>query len=292
MANAIDRPERESYLLVTFQYGDSISPSFKMYTDWTQDQLGHTSVPALEVELVENGATFDEREVKVAMPVVDDFTRSISNGEPHSPTWVFIDEVTAGLFAGDSGSQRRVFVGRVMRTIKNFDQNPDVAVFFCQNIKSRLDVPMGMQCNHHCDFRLFGPGCNAGGLVAASHEVFGEIATIDGNEVTVSANALITSPTSPGGNVDRFWERGSLEYEGLSIDVHIWKLSDPTTFVLRDTPPPSWLLAGTSSIKFTPGCHGTIEDCRDVWDNEAQAGHFGYGMLPYNPQYQNPADAC
>jgi hypothetical protein len=289
MAKAIDRPERESYLLVTFQTGDLSSPTFHKYTDWTQDVLGFTSTPELEVDGIENEGVFQDKELKLALPVADQFTIDMSSGLRAAPTWVFIDEVTAGLFAGDAGSQRRVFVGRVMKTVQNFEGRSDTAVFFCKNIKSRLNVPVGIQCNHHCSWRLFGPGCNAGGLVVTSHQKFGEIATIDGKEITISTNAAIESPTSPGGRTDRFWERGYLERDGLRIDIHIWSDADPDTFILRHRPPDSWLLAGSSSIKFVPGCHKTIEDCREVWDNEDNAGHFGYAMLAYNPQFESPS---
>jgi hypothetical protein len=291
MADAIARPERESYLLVTFQYGDpNGSPTFVKYTDWTQPILGHSSVPTLEVEDIENEGTFQEKELRLAIPVIDSFTTAIASGLKFAPTWVFIDEINAGLFAGDAGSARRVFVGRVMRTIKNFEGDSGVVVFFCQSIKSRLKAPVGIQCNHHCSWRLFGPGCNAAGLTQSTHDQTCEITSIDGKEVTITTpNLAITSPSSPGGRVDRFWERGYMEKDGLKLDIHLWSDADPTKFVLRRRPPNDWLLAGSTSILVVPGCHKTIEDCREVWDNEEAAGHFGYAMLAYNPQFESPA---
>jgi hypothetical protein len=289
MVQAIDKPEREGYLLVTIRYGDPTFPTFSYYTDWTQDTLGFLSTPSMEVDLKGNVGTFDEREVQIALPKGDAFTTAFSGGLTHSPAFARIEEITAGLAAGDAGERRVVFNGRVVRSIKNFEGRSDTVVLFCQNVKSRLKVPMGLACNHHCDFRVFGPGCNAGGLIASAHEKYSELAAIDGNEVTVDAGASsIVTPTSPGGNVDRYWERGYVEKDGLRIDIHIWSLADPTVFSLRRRPPDSWLLAGSTSIRFVPGCHKTIEDCRAVWDNENQAGHFGYGMLPYNPQFESP----
>jgi hypothetical protein len=293
MTNANQSPEKVSYLLVVVRHGDPLAPTFERYTDFASDVEGHVSTPAMEVQIPDNNGTFDKTELKMMLPL-DDFTADASSGLPHSPMFLQVDEVTLPQFIGQSGSRRILYKGRVVRTIRNYQGRGNSVAFFALPAKARLDVPMGMQCNHHCYARLFSPLC---GLNISSHQVFGEIAAMDGKEITISANASITAPTSPGGNVDRFWERGYLEKDGLQIGVHIWVLTDPTVFVLRRRPPNSWLLAGPTSIKFVPGCHKTIQDCRDVWDNEEGQGPtigggfagYGYAMLPYNPLFENPA---
>ncbi len=290
MVTAAGSPEKESYLLVSFRHGDTASPVFERYTDWNRDVDGFISTPDMGVELPDNTGTFDDKEVRVMLGL-DAFTTVVASGLPHSPMFLQVEEVTAGLFAGDAGSRKILFKGRVTRTIKNFQGRNNVVAFFALPIKARLDVPMGLQCNHHCAWRLFGRGC---GLTESSFDQNGQIASMDGKEITITANAAITNPTAPGGTNTRFWERGFLEKDGLTIGIHIWEISDPTVFVLRRRPPDSWLLAGLTSIRFVPGCHKTIEDCRNVWDNEqGQGGEggfggFGYAMLPYNPLYQNP----
>jgi hypothetical protein len=291
MVTAAGSPEKESYVLVLFRYGDPNVVQFSRYTDWQMDFEGHVSTPAMGIEFPENAGTFDEKELRILMPI-DSFTSAVGSGAPHSPIFVQIEEITAGLFAGDAGTRRIIFKGRVTRTIKNFQGRNDTVAFFALPAKSRIDVPMGLQCNHHCINRLFSPGC---GLIQANFEQLGEIAVMDGKEITISTpNSTLTAPVAPGGDNSRFWERGFLEKDGLKIGVHIWTIADPTVFVLRRRPPNTWLLAGGNSIKFVPGCHKTIEDCRDVWDNEqGQAGSggfagFGYAMLPYNPMYESP----
>jgi hypothetical protein len=199
--------------------------------------------------------------------------------------FLVVEEVTAGLIGGEAGSRLTLFIGRIMRTIRNYQGRSDSVTFFGMSAKSRLDVPWGIQCNHHCFWRLFGYGCL---LSQAAHQKTGQIASIDGKVVMISASASIENPTAPGGTNTRFWERGFLEKGGLQIGVHIWnKNDDPKKFTLRRRPPNSWLLAGAASIKFVPGCHKTIEDCRAVWDNEEQNGSFGYAMLPYQPNYES-----
>lgn len=290
MVTAAGSPEKESYLLVAFKHGDPFSPTYERYTDWNRDVAGHASTPSMGVEITDNSSGFDSKETRILMPV-NAFTSAVASGLPHSPIFLQISEITAGLFPGDAGSNKVLFKGRVTRSIKNFQGRNDTVALFALPIKSRLDVPMGIQCNHHCSWRLFSRGC---GLTESSFSKLGQIAVMDGKVITISANAAITAPISPGGDVSRYWERGFLEKDGLTIGIHVWEIADPATFVLRRRPPNSWLLAGASSVKFIPGCHKTVEDCRAVWNNEVGQGGvggfggYGYSMLPYNPLYQNP----
>ncbi len=291
MVTAAGSPEKQSYILVTFRHGSQASPVYERYASWNRDTDGFTATPEMDVEIPDNTGTFDRKEARILLGI-DDFTGVVASGLPHSPMFIQIEELTQGLFPGDAGTRKILFKGRTTRTVKNFQGRNDTVAFFALPIKSRLDVPMGLSCNHHCIWRLFGRGCS---LIQVNFQEQGQIAVMDGKEITISTpNAVITAPTSPGGNVDRFWERGFLEKDGLTIGIHIWELTNPTVFILRRRPPDSWLLAGGNSITFVPGCHKTVEDCENVWDNvEGQGGEggfggFGYAMLPYNPQYENP----
>lgn len=290
MVTASGSPEKESFILVTFRHGDPSDPTYDKYAAWNRAFEDFAATPEMDVEIPDNTGTFDEKEVRVLLGI-DAFTFAVASGLPHSPIFMKVEEVTAGLFPGDAGSRKILFKGRVTRTIKNFQGRNDTVAFFALPAKSRLDVPMGLQCNHHCAWRLFSRGC---GLTQSTYDRLGQIAVMDGKEVTISANASITAPTAPGGDASRYWERGYLQKDGLTIGIHIWTLTDPTVFVLRRRPPDSWLLAGSNSVLFVPGCHKTVEDCRNVWDNEeGQGGEggfagFGYSMLPYNPLFQNP----
>lgn len=281
MVNASESPEKSSHLLVTIKHGDPISPTFERYTDFDSDVEGFASTPAMEVEIPDNSGTFDQQEARIILPI-DTFTTILSSGLPHSPMFVTIDEVTQATFIGQTGGRRTVYRGRVKRSLRNYQGRNDSVALFCLSIKSRLDVPMGLQCNHHCFARLFGPLCQ---LDQSAFQQQGQITAMDGKEVTVSG---IGVEITPGGRNDRLWERGYLEKDGLKIGVHIWSDADPTVFVLRRRPPDSWLLAGAGSINFVPGCHKTIQDCREVWDNEQHFAGYGFAMLPYNPLFENP----
>jgi hypothetical protein len=282
---AISRPEKESYLLVEFRYGTNRAQRAR-YTDFGRDVLEFSSTPTMKVDIPANGGEFGEREARIVLPT-DAFTSRISDGLPHSPTFVIVEERTHGLAAGDEASVLVLFRGQVERAIRNYQGRTNQVALKALPLKSRLDVRLGLQCNIYDEVRLFGP---LSGLTQSSHDQAGEIASVDGKEVTiVTPNGNLTAPTAPGGDNDRFWERGWLERDGLRIGVHIWdRLDNPARFVLRQRPPADWVLAGGGSILFVPGTHCTIEDSRDVWDDEEHFLGLGYAMLNYNALYENP----
>ena len=285
MTRAIARPSKESYLFVEFHYGEDLATLVR-YTDEGRDSIGFTSTPLMKVSLPPNGGEFGEREARIELPL-DAFTDRISDGLPHSPTFVKIEERTRGLIAGDEATVLVLFRGQVERTIRNYHGRANMVAIQALSAKSRLDVPMGLQCNIYDEVRLFGP---MSGLVQNDHDQTGEIASLDGKEVTISTpNGNVTSPTTPGGNNDRFWERGWMEKDGLRIGIHIWdRVANPAVFVLRQRPPADWVLAGANSILFVPGTHCTIEDSRDVWDDEEHFLGLAYAALTYNPLFENP----
>ena len=292
MANASSSSEKSSFLLVTLIFGDPAAWSYARYTNLKIAFENHTSTPTMEVELPDNTGSLDDKEARLVMPL-DDIILAMASNLPHSPIFLKVEEVTQGTFIGEAGSRKTMFRGRLTRSVRNYQGRGNSVALFAKAAKARLNVPLGLPCNHHCANALFSPLC---GLNINDHDQFGQIATISGKTVTISTpNLPITAPTAPGGDNSRFWERGWLEKDGTQIGIHIWVISDPTVFVLRRMPPSDWLLAGAASIRFVPGCHKTIEDCRGVWDNEqGQSGvggfnGLGYGMLPYNPLYQSPS---
>jgi len=285
VTDAIDRPEKESYVLVELRHGTG-QASIARYTDLERDFGPFVSTPTMEVEIPDNVGTFQEKEARVVLPL-DAFTERLSDGLPHSPTYIRIEQQIRGLTAGEAGTNLVLFRGQVERAFQNHQRRPNRVAIQALAAKSRLDVNLGLQMNHHDEARIFGP---MSGLVQATHDQTGQIAVIDGKEITISTpNGSITSPTAPGGTNDRFWERGWLERDGARIGIHIWTIADPTVFVLRERPPADWLLAGAASILFVPGSHGTIEDARDVWDDEEHFLGFGYATPNYNVIIQNPS---
>lgn len=279
MAKAQSLPEKESFLLVLFRYGDpAVGYTQVRYTDLDQAFSGFASTPAMGVQIPENAGHFDKKEARIILPL-DAFTDRLSSGVPHSPVFVQIEEVTQGLGAGDQNSQRVLFNGRVLRARRNYHGRSNVVGVFALPLKSRLDISMGLPCNHHCVWTLFGAGC---GLAVSSFRLLAEVDAADGKEVTVS-DASVTAQTGT------YWRRGYLRKDGLSIMIRDWSDATPTKFEMARRVPDDWILAGASSIEFVPGCDKTIETCRARFSNEEHFMGLGYGIPPYNPIIENPS---
>lgn len=279
MAKAYARPEKEGFVLVKFYYGKDLGSEAR-YTDWDQDFLGHTSEPRMKLQIPENEGTFDKRELRIVLPVEGDtFVSRATSGVPHSPMYVIVEELTQGLFVGDQSSQKVLYAGRITRTIKNYQGQNGQAAFFSLPIKSRLDIAMGLPCNHHCAWTLFKGGC---GVTPVS--VTADIDSSDGTEITVTDAGV----TTPGASDARYWKRGYAEKDGLRIAIRDYDGATDTTKLYMARPVPSDWVGGTNDITFVPGCDKTIETCRARWSGEQFFMGLGYAIPAYQPNFETP----
>lgn len=277
MTHAYAQPEKESFCLVTFQYGDPLAPTFSRYTDWNEDYVGgYVGTPAMKIQLPENSGTFEERPLKIEMPL-DNFTDTASNGLPHSPIYVTVQEISRALSGGPEALSLFAFRGRVTKTIRNSDGKSGRVMFNALPVKSRLEIPLALACNHHCPWTLFGRGC---GLALASFRVSGTITAIDGKKITTATAGVVS------GHPDKYWHRGYVQFDGLRIGIQNWTLANPTELFLVKQPPASWV---GPSVFFVPGCDKTIETCRTRYNNEQHFGGVGYAIPAYNPILEDPA---
>lgn len=289
MAQAIDQPEKQGYLLVTFRYGAKDAPQYKFFTDWDSRVAAYVPVPNMEVTIPKNSGGMGKEECIIDVPLeadqwVEDYTDDVARED----VFVTVTEVTRSIEGGPAATNLVLFRGQVLET-EQCPEGEQVGRFTCLSVKSQLDVEMGSPCMHTCPYVHGSPEtCQ---INLDLHRETGSFDTIDGQVCTLATpNAAITAPTSPGGDVATYWERGYVERDGLRIGIMRWKATDPTVFVLRDVPPDDW---DTGNLTFTPGCHKTIVvdpdtgvvsgDCVDVWDNESNNGAIGIAMLPRNP---------
>lgn len=276
MTFAYAQPEKESFVLVEFAYGDSNDQTIVRYTDWQEDYVGgYVSNPSMSVKLPENAGTFDERMCEIEL-TLNDFADLASNGVAHSPIYVSVQEITRPLSGGPQATNLVAFKGRVVTTIRNYQGRSNRVLFKALTIKGRLEIPLALSCNHHCPWTLFDRGCqlNPGLFVEA-----GTITAIDGKVLTTVSASVI-------GKADKYWHRGYVEFEGLKIGIQNWSSADSHNFYLVRKAPESWLGA---SVTFVAGCDKTIETCRSRFSNEAHFGGVGYAIPPYNPLLENPS---
>jgi len=280
MVKAYARPEKEGFIIVTFFYGTGLGTQAK-YTDWDQPFLGATSEPRMSLSIPENTGTFDKRELRVVLPL-DIFTNRASTGVPHSPIYVVIEELTQGLFTGDQSSQKILYTGRVIRTTRNYQGMNNKVGFFCLPIKSRLDISMGLPCNHHCAWTLFKGGC---GVSQGAFQITAEIDSVDGSEITVSDATML----SKGAADARYWKRGYAEKDGLRISIRDYDGATDTSKLYMARPVPTDWVGGSSDILFVPGCDKTVETCRARYSAEQYFMGLGYAIPAYSPNFETPA---
>ena len=275
MSRSLDRPTKDCFSLVRFQYGDPSNPSYIAFTNWSFNIPGnpvYTSEPRLELSVPENNGTLQPVYLDVFLPMSNSWFANIVSGIPLAPVKIQAAEFTKPTSGGDISTLRKFFRGELDRTIKNYQGRADRSVARFNNIKHRLDIPLGLQANAQCIWTLFGSGCLKG---KTGYSNFLVVDTVDGKILTTT-----TSPSRTG----KFFHRGYLEYQGLRIGIRDWNDSAADTFYLVKMPPKSW---EGKMITAWAGCDKTIETCRARFDNEIQFCAPGYAMPSYNALIEN-----
>ena len=136
--------------------------------------------------------------------------------------------------------------------------------------KYYLDIPAGVPCTEYCFVSHFGDR-----LCQATVQTFPVVIdTISGNDVIVAAAPVAAN---------FLFNKGFFKLNGTSIKVKFWESG--TTFQTSEQMPASW--AGRV-VELVSGCDKSLTSCRDIHDNEEHFSGWGYSMVDYNPQYEEP----
>lgn len=284
MSEAIDLSTKETYHLVDFVHGGGSA----FYTDWTSDVPfggnNYISTPEMEVRPPANDGMFGEKTCNVSIPLItgdvdnDTFAARISNGQPHAKTDVTVREVLKSTTPGPSQTVNTLFVGAVHIASSNHRQRQDKVMLRCLPIKSRVaTVSMGIPAYHLCGNNLGDASCKVN-LSTGQRTVAAIIASIDGREVTMETNALLSA--SP----DRFFHRGFIKFENLFLGIQDWRSADPLKFFMTRQPPAHW---DGSTVSVVAGCDKSVETCRGRFANEANFLGLGYAMPSYHPNFED-----
>lgn len=278
MATSLDPPHHRFRWLVELSYGST--PTVVRLTDqeadYTHASLGtFMGAPELGIEPAENTGTLDDRPWALLAPVsLHALFDNVSKGEPHAPVTARIFEET---YEEDGVATLNTFLhfrGFLAKAIRNYNQQRDMVRLEFLSVKTKLNVPLGLAANPQCPWVFGDKNCK---IDAVALEQTANLTAIDQNVVTLTGFA---SPS------DRYWERGFVSFDGLSIGIRIWRQADPNTFHLNTRPPQAWL---NQTVTLRPGCDKTIETCRARWANESEFGGFGYGIPSYQPLYETPS---
>ena len=290
MTSILTASEKLSWYAVEFAYNDPINPPvdpvFARLTNWSSDlPVGPNgsyfySSPTMAIKLPKNTSTLNEQPAQIELPLIaNDFTDLCSRGEPFSPIWVSVWEITTPASGGAFDTRvLLVYRGRVSRIVRNHQGRHEEVLFEVSNDKSRMRSPLGFICGHHCVWNFTGTGCNlVGGL--APLILIGLVSAIGQRTMTVTGTTPATA--SP----DRYFQRGYALLNGLYIPIFDWNPAAPTQFIMNRQPPQAWI---GQTVKIAPGCDKTIETCRLRWSNEQHFGGIGYAIPAYNPLIDQP----
>ena len=267
------KSNKDSYLLLTLQYGDSSDPEFSRYTDWTKgvshSGATYTATPKLACKLPENSGKLDERPLEIDLPL-EGFVDVLSNGYPHSPVFVTLEESRID----DTGSQETDvhFRGKLKTSTRNPEGSSGIVRLECVSWKSLLDASLSFVADTQC-VNMFGNEITCK-VVTAPYARQGVVSSILGNTVVITGMVPVTNPLQ--------WLRGYVEYRGLRLQIREYETGD--TFHLVKEPPGSW--AG-QNVKVAAGCNLYIETCR-FYNNEGNFNGIGYATPRYNPVIESP----
>jgi hypothetical protein len=197
------QPEKESFLLILFRYGEDQGVEAR-YTNWDEDYSNYVSEPRLEADLAANTGTVETSESMIGMPLDNSFINILTAPTAFSDTFVTVTEVTRSLVSGGASTVKTVLSGKVIRVSRNYEGRSNFAGIFVQPVKDRLDFPLMPPTTHQCNWQVFKAPC---GAAQGSHQVSAQIDSIDGLEATAAAANISTK----AGSDDRYWHRGFLE---------------------------------------------------------------------------------
>jgi len=275
-----DDPAKRSWLVISFRYGDPAAPTFARYTDYTRDVVEgmatFNSKPQTAVKIPPFTGGFNEQPLVVELPL-DAFTTRISNGEPHSPIDVTVVE-TMDVPSLDLSAAHldTMFKGRVDRAVRNHKGRRGIVAVYALNWKSRVRAALGIPALNECVWPVYGDGKGCRAIPVA---VAGEVTEIVDNRVAIRKPGGV-DPLD--GRPDRFFHRGRIVRDGLSIDVKDWSNSfpeNPDHFYLDDFAPQDWLGRAVTVVE---GCPRTVAACR-AKGQEARFMGIGIAIPDRNP---------
>jgi len=172
-----------------------------------------------------------------------------------------------------------VFKGQCGEYVRNFENEPGLIRIEALPLKERIKtVPLGLPAGHQCVNRLGDATCKVD-MGVSSRTINRTISAIDGSNVTVSA-----VPTGLG---DRFYQRGHMTFEGLTIGIHDWRdelNGNELEFFMRRKPPDHWVGV---TVQIMSGCDKTVETCRARYANEDNFLGIGFAIPPYHPSFED-----
>lgn len=137
--------------------------------------------------------------------------------------------------------------------------------------KYYTDITAGFPCTEQCFVKHFGDTlCQA---VVNTYPV-----------VPSGISGYVVILTAVPSVVDRYFNKGYFNYKGTSIKIKYWETG--TSFITSEAMPASW---EGQTINLVAGCDKQLETCRTIHNNEEHFSGWGYSMIDYDPQFEDPS---
>lgn len=283
MTSALSQTSRTTKYLVRFCYGEPtderpLGSNERRYTDSSVAIPGaggmYATIGSFELSSIKNTGEIKGTEVKITLSS-DSFTQYLADGTKHSPVHCFVYERHIPTSGGPTDIDlSTVFSGVVSKATASPKGKTGLIEITAMSIKGIWDIPLGLFEETHCVWPLYSGPCSA---VRTNYYLALTVDSVSRNKLTVNTTPLLLAKE------DNWFTKGWVEYDGIVVDVRIWRSRDPLVFHLVQDVGSYW---ENRVIKAYAGCDKSVSTCRARFNKESQHGGFGVAIPAYNPLYE------
>ena len=264
--NVLDKSTKDVFWLLEFLF-DNEERSLRITND-NDNHSGpngtYSAAPDIDIKLPGASGFFEEDPLEIKVPKdLAPLFEDLSTAVPHSPVEIFLYELSKD----ENTSRTKLrFKGHLDKSSIVPQGRSGVLDLKFVNIKTLMDIPMGILATNQCQWRFGKDGC---GATVVSESI--EVTSISNTRVVQLGTSLVQS--------NGYYTRGYMEYKGLRILIRNW--DGGSVFDLARQPPASWL---NQTVTVVGGCDKSIEACRNSQrDREEDFLGLGIVMPDHNP---------
>lgn len=233
------------------------------------NDITYIPYPSLDIEFAPNFMLAEEQHTKIkADRGSSGFFFDITIGEPFAETDITITEAIYNSDMLSAPETKTMFIGKIDKTFRNYQQNKNFILIECISQKSLLEAPLGYIITHQCNEPFGKRKCQA---AVRTHPITGN--SISGTRV-IHLGSPIPTEFKPSYFIEGFMMRNAIR-----IKIKDW--DGNFTFDLIRTPPAEWT---GKEIYLYGGCNKTIEACREpIRNQEENFTGIGYSVPDVNP---------
>ncbi len=291
----MQKPHKATRTFARFEWGLPSIPRLGIW-DGFQDinfrGVLYLAEPAAEFEIAEKTGNFDDEPSIIKLPnnsinsAVTNFLDGINSGQPYPRIDVNIFELI------DNDEIRGLDFGVLAEAEGSpYSNLPLTELHVVDPIEALGSAPLNLATTPECQNAYCGAGCfkplttydaaTNNAVAPEAIQIPVRVTFVNGFRVTVeAADGNPASNTWIQNQIDGWWERGSLELNGLSITIRSWARFT-RDFILADWLSPEWNV-GSTEVMLVPGCQKTPAACLER-NNLSAFNGYGWPTPAWNP---------